>query len=165
MSRRLLSIGSAAVATALAASAPAVLAQEPAEITPAAMHEVAANELAWEDIEVPGFLSGMQIAPVHGDPSVADEPYALRLLLPDGYDFPPHFHPRDENVTVLEGTLLLAMGEEFDEAKLSTYAPGDYLYLPAENPHYGGAKGRTVLQLHGFGPFEITVVEGQEMSQ
>lgn len=128
------------------------------------MRAVAANELAWEDAEVPGFLPGMQIAPVHGDPSVADQLYTLRLAFPDGYKFPPHWHPMAENISVMEGELRLAMGEEFDEGSLKTYRPGDYLFIEAENPHYGAANGRTVVQLHGMGPFEIQVVEGQEMS-
>lgn len=128
------------------------------------MFDVDAEGLTWNDIEVPGFLPGMQIAAISGDPSVADEPYTLRLLFPDGYVFPPHWHPRAENVTVLEGTFLLAMGETFDRDELKSYAPGDYLYIAAENPHFGGAEGRTVIQLHGIGPFDILVVEGEEMS-
>jgi hypothetical protein len=129
-----------------------------------AMHDVAAAELAWNPIEVPGFLSGMKIAAIHGDPSVPDKPYTLRLLFPDGYKFPPHWHPRAENVTVLEGTFLLAMGRRFDDSKLKTYRPGDYLFIAAESAHYGQVEGRTVLQLHGIGPFEIQVVEGQALS-
>lgn len=129
-----------------------------------AMSEVAVADLAWSDIDVPGFLPGMEIAAIHGDPAVADEPYTLRLAFPDGYMFPPHWHPRAENVTVLEGTFLLAMGEEFDDGELVSYRPGDYLFIAAENPHFGGAEGRTVIQLHGVGPFDIMVVEGQEMS-
>lgn len=144
--------------------APSLLAaQEEMAATPA-MHDVAAADLEWNDIEVPGFLPGMQIAALHGDPSVADEPYTLRLAFPDGYRFPPHWHPRAENVTVVEGTFELAMGESYDASKLKTYTPGDYLHIAAENPHFGGAKGRTVVQLHGIGPFAIEVVEGQEMS-
>lgn len=150
------------VALGLLLSGPAAWAQDGPDQP--AMHDVDAAQLTWSDIEVPGFLSGMQIAPVHGDPAVADEPYTLRLAFPDGYKFPPHWHPRAENVTVLEGTFLLAMGEEFDESRLKTYEVGDYLFIAAENAHYGGAKGRTVLQLHGIGPFEIMVVEGQGMT-
>lgn len=164
MSHRLISAVFAA-ALGLAVSAPVALAQEVEEMAMPAMHDVAAADLAWGDIEVPGFLTGMKIAVIHGDPSVAGEPYTLRLLFPDGYKFPPHWHPQAENVTVLEGTFLLAMGREFDDSKLKTYAPGDYLFISAESPHFGGVKGRTVLQLHGLGPFEIVVVEGQEMSQ
>lgn len=130
-----------------------------------AMTEVSAADLTWADIEVPGFLPGLKISPIYGDPSVADKPYTLRLMFPDGYRFPPHWHPRAENVTVLEGTFRLAMGEQFDEGALETYKPGDYLFIAAENAHFGAVKGRTVLQLHGTGPFEIHVVEGQEMSK
>ena len=129
-----------------------------------AMHDVSGADLAWENIEVPGFKTGMKIASVHGDPSVPDEQYTLRLFLPDGYAFPPHFHPRAENVTVLEGTFLLAMGKKFDDQTLQTYVPGDFLFIAGENPHFGKVKGDTVLQLHGLGPFDIIVVEGQGMT-
>ncbi len=128
------------------------------------MQTVAKADLVWGDVEVPGFLPGLKLAAIHGDPAVADQPYTVRLVMPDGYKFPPHYHPRAENVTVLEGTLTLAMGRAFDQSKLKTYGPGDYLFIEAENPHFGGAQGRTVLQLHGVGPFEILVVEGQGMT-
>jgi ribosomal protein L16 Arg81 hydroxylase len=47
------------------------------------------------------------------------------------------------------------MGEKENPAVLKTYAPGDFLYIPAKMPHFGGAKGVTEIQLHGIGPFEI----------
>ncbi len=160
-------LAAAAGAGGLVVSAAAAFAQdEPMarhDATPA-MHDVSAADLAWDDLDVPGFLPGMKIAPIHGDPSVADGPYTLRLALPDGYKFPPHWHPRAENLTVLEGTFLLAMGKKFDDSKLKSYAPGDYLFIAGENPHYGLVKGRTVLQAHGIGPFETIVVEGQGLS-
>ncbi len=128
------------------------------------MLEVAAAELPFGAIEVPGFAPGMEVATVYGDPTVAGEPYTIRLAFPDGYAFPPHWHPRAEHVTVLEGEFYLAMGREYDEAKVEKYVPGDYLYVAAENAHFGRVEGRTVVQLHGIGPFDIMVVEGQEMS-
>jgi quercetin dioxygenase-like cupin family protein len=146
----------------LALAVPALA--QPATEDPA-MHAAMAADLAWDNIEVPGFKTGMKVAAVHGDPSVPDGQYTLRLFLPDGYTFPPHFHPRAENVTVLQGTFLLAMGERYDGAALKTYEPGDYLFIAAENPHFGKVTGNTVLQLHGVGPFEIIVVEGQEMTE
>ena len=165
MSHRLLA--AVAVAGFLAASAPAALAQdEPMarhDATPA-MHDVSAADLAWDDVEVAGFLPGMKIALIHGDPSVPDEQYTARFAFPDGYKFPPHWHPRAENLTVLEGTFLLAMGKKFDDSKLKSYVPGDYLFIVGENPHYGLVKGRTVVQAHGIGPFDILVVEGQGLS-
>lgn len=164
MSRRFTSfLATAFVLVFLAGPGEALQGQEEAS-SAMAMHDVAADDLTFAPIEVPGFLTGMKIAAVHGDPSVAGEPYTLRLAFPDGYEFPPHWHPMAENVTVLEGTFLLAMGKKFDDSKLESYEPGAYLFIAAENPHFGGAKGRTVIQLHGTGPFEIEVVEGQGMS-
>jgi hypothetical protein len=161
MSRRVLFLAGMALALSLAATSAS--AQE--EMAAPAMMAVAGADVAFADADLPGFLPGMQIATIQGDPSVADEPYTLRLLLPEGYAFPPHWHPRAENLTVLEGWLHLAMGEAYDEAALETYGPGDYLFIEGENPHFGKATARTVLQLHGIGPFDIQVVEGQEMTQ
>ena len=133
-----------------------VLGQDTEDATAATM--IMADDLEFAALEVPGFDSGMQIAGLYGN-FAAKGPYALRLSFPDGYRFPAHFHPMDENLTVISGTLLLAMGDTEDESRLVGYGPGDYLNLPAEHPHFGGATGYTVIQLHGIGPFEIILVE------
>lgn len=135
------------------ASAPGVRAQG----ATGAMATTSAATLVWNDLSVPGFAPGMKLAIVHGNPDSA-QAYAVRLAMPDGYRFPAHWHPNTENVTVLEGTLLLAMGDRAQESTLlKGYGVGDFLYLPAKQPHYGGARGRTVLQLHGMGPFAINL--------
>lgn len=115
-------------------------------------------QIQWTDLVVPGFAPGTKMAAVSGDPAAADQPYTLRLKFPDGYRFPAHYHPKTENVTVLSGSLLLAMGAE-ESDKMSSYSAGDYLFIPPDMPHYGGAKGETVIQLHGIGPFEIKLVK------
>lgn len=117
--------------------------------------------LEWAPLTPPGFDEGMELSVVQGDPSAA-EPYVVRLRFPDGYRFPPHFHPNAENLTVLEGSFQLAMGETADDAQLKTYAPGDFLYIEGKHPHFGGATGTTVVQLHGSGPFEVIVVGSPE---
>jgi len=153
----------AGLAVGLLLVAAPLAAQE--EMSAETMREVVGEDLVWTELELPGFLPGLQLAPVHGDPSADGEAYVVRLRFPDGYRFPPHWHPRAENVTVLEGSFQLAMGEAFDEAALNTYSPGDYLFIAGENPHFGQVSGVTVLQLHGMGPFAINVVEGQEMGE
>jgi quercetin dioxygenase-like cupin family protein len=122
-----------------------------------AMAAVSRGALVWNERNVPGFAPGMKIAGIHGNPDSAGA-YTLRLSFPDGYRFPPHWHPMAENITVLEGTLLLAMGERLQESSLKSYGVGDYLYVPPKHPHYGGARGYTVIQLHGLGPFAINLV-------
>ena len=123
-----------------------------------AMVVVSANEIAWGPIEVPGFPTGMKIAVIQGD-LAGTGPYTLRLSFPDGYRFPAHWHPMAENLTVLTGTLIVAMGDRVDDSKLKTYQAGDFLVLPGTMPHFGGAKGPTVIQLHGQGPFTINLAK------
>lgn len=116
-----------------------------------------ASALTWTDLVVPGFPPGTKMAVVHGDPSAVG-PYVMRLQFPDGYEFPLHWHPAAEQVTVLSGSFHLAMEDTAGgQSAMKTYAPGDYLYVPARMAHVGGAKGVTIIQLHGTGPFAITV--------
>src|SRR5262245_13599406 len=52
----------------------------------------------------PSLPPGAQLGIVVGDPTKSGVPYVFRAKLPDGYKVPPHWHPSDENVTVLKGT-------------------------------------------------------------
>src|SRR6185436_357991 len=57
---------------------------------------------------------GAQLAVMAGDPA-AKGFVSLRAKMPAGYKVPPHWHPTDEHVTVLEGTFLLGQGDTVDE--------------------------------------------------
>ena len=140
------------------ASSLAVAAEQPAPASPAGMSEMRNGTLQWGPIDLPGFVPGMKISVLSGDPN-KEGPYTLRLLFPAGYYFPAHWHPNVENLTVVSGTLKLAMGDKTDKAKLKTYTAGDYLHIPPQHPHFGGADVETVIQLHGPGPFGVTVIE------
>jgi quercetin dioxygenase-like cupin family protein len=118
-----------------------------------------AGQLTWGPLEIPGFPSGLQIAVLKGDPSVAGKPYAVRVRFPAGYRFPAHWHPMDENVTVISGTFYLGMGSSSAAGTAKAYHAGDFLSLPNHQPHYGWVEGPTDVQLHGIGPFQTTVVE------
>lgn len=149
----------------LLVSAPTALFAQAEESADMAMEEgqarmvmVSADEIEYAPLEVPGFDSGMELAVLSGDPS-SESAYVLRLTFPDGYRFPAHWHPKTENLTVIQGTLLLGMGETVDDESLVAYTPGDFLHIPAKNAHFGGATGWTEIQLHGIGPFEIKLVE------
>jgi hypothetical protein len=113
-----------------------------------------AGDITYNPIEVPGFASGLKIGVLHGDPS-QPAAYTLRLKFPDGYAFPPHWHPNLEHVTVVSGTFFLGMGDEVNKDAAVAYQPGDFLVAPARMSHFGWVKGETVVQLHGIGPFEI----------
>ena len=112
--------------------------------------------IKWTDLVVEGFDPGLKLAVIHGDPSGTGD-YTVRLQFPDGYRFPGHWHPNAEHLTVLSGSFILGMGTTVNAAGEKTYAPGDFLYIPAKQPHFGGVKGATVIQLHGIGPFTINL--------
>jgi quercetin dioxygenase-like cupin family protein len=82
----------------------------------------------------------------------------LRAKLPAGYTVRPHWHPTDENLTVLSGELLAGMGDTIDESKMESMTAGAFARMPANMRHYVRAKTDTVLQVHGTGPFALTYV-------
>jgi quercetin dioxygenase-like cupin family protein len=106
----------------------------------------------------PGFLpAGARIAVVQGDPSQSGI-YTIRLRFPAGYRVPPHFHPTDEHVTVLSGTLLVGMGDTINVRNTQRLLPGGFITAPKDAHHFALARGPVIVQIHGEGPFEITYV-------
>lgn len=106
----------------------------------------------------PGLPPGAQLAVIEGDPSKAGAYFAFRAKFPDGYKVPPHWHPTDERVVVLQGTLGLGMGERFDPTAGHELPVGSYALMPKDVKHFAWAKGETIIQLSGIGPFEINYV-------
>jgi len=100
---------------------------------------------------------GAKLAVLEGDPTKAGA-FTMRLLMPDGYQISPHFHPATEHVTVVSGALMVGMGEKFDESQMKTLPAGTFGMIPAGMHHYAKAKGETVLQLHGMGPWRLIYV-------
>jgi hypothetical protein len=151
------------VAGLAGAASVGALAQAPAKkpaaaATPAPSHVmVAAADLKWGPAP-PAMPPGAQAAVIAGDPSQAGSAFVMRAKLPDGYKVPPHWLPSDENVTVLSGTFVAGMGETMNEASMKALAPGGFVRLAKKAPHYAMAKGETIIQIHGTGPFEITYV-------
>jgi hypothetical protein len=133
----------------LALAAPC-LAQQP--------HVVALpGELKWGPAS-PKLPPGAQFARIAGDPSKPGVPYVFRAKLPDGFSVPPHWHPMDENVTVISGTFMLGFGKVLDTTATRVLAAGSYSLLPKGMPHFNVVKGETILQFHGIGPYDIRYV-------
>jgi hypothetical protein len=105
-----------------------------------------------------GLPSGAQMAVLTGDPNKSGAAYVFRAKLPDGYKVPPHWHSIDENVTVLSGTLLIGKGDKLDASKAEALPAGSFMSMPKTMRHFAIAKGETVIQLHGIGPFDIHYV-------
>ena len=119
-----------------------------------------ADKLQWG--ENPVLPPGAKVALVSGNPGKAGDMYVVRAKLPDGYKIPPHWHPTDENVTVLHGTLMVGKGEKFSATASEALPAGSYMRMPQGMRHFAWAKGETVIQVHGMGPFEITYVNAAD---
>lgn len=105
----------------------------------------------------PSLARGAQLAVVSGDPGKAG-PFVIRLKLPAGYKIAPHWHPTDEHVTVLSGTMAFGMGEKYDKTAMKDMPAGSYAMMPAEMRHFAMAKTAATLQVHGTGPFVLNYV-------
>jgi quercetin dioxygenase-like cupin family protein len=116
------------------------------------------------DLKWTGIMKGCDLAPVAGDPSAEGTPFVLRIRCADGARIPAHWHPTDENVTVLKGTFLVGMGEAFDEAKLQTMNVGNFVTVPKEMRHFALCKGETIVQVHAMGPFKVNWVNPSEVT-
>jgi quercetin dioxygenase-like cupin family protein len=101
--------------------------------------------------------AGARAAVLDGDPT-KEGLFTIRLMFPAGYRIPPHFHPADEHVTVISGNLDVGMGDRFDRKKATLLHAGSFGVIPAGMHHYAWSPGRTVIQLHGMGPWKLTYV-------
>jgi anti-sigma factor ChrR (cupin superfamily) len=102
-------------------------------------------------------LPGIQISALAGDSSKPG-PFTVRLKFADGARVAPHWHPEDESVTVIQGTFLAGMGEKYDAASLHEFPTGSFILMPKQMRHFAAARGETIVQLHGNGPFVINYV-------
>jgi quercetin dioxygenase-like cupin family protein len=116
----------------------------------------APDNIKWQE-GPPSLPKGAMIALFEGDPT-KEGPFVFRVKIPDGYRVPPHMHPKTERITVISGTFNIGMGDKFDENGTKAMTAGTYGYWPAGMKHFVWAKGETVLQFHGRGPWSIQYV-------
>lgn len=113
--------------------------------------------IEWQD-GPPALPAGAQFAVLEGDPT-QEGAFTMRIKLPDGYRVPPHTHPAVEHITVMRGTFHLGMGAKFEAKATEAMPAGTFGYWPAGMQHFAWAKGETVVQLHGIGPWKIEYVD------
>jgi quercetin dioxygenase-like cupin family protein len=110
----------------------------------------------------PALPPGAQLAVLEGDPSKAGVAFAVRAKFPDGYRVPPHWHPTDEKVVVVQGSLGVGVGNKFDQSAGHLLPTGSYASMPKGLRHYAWAVGETEIQISGIGPFEVNYVNAAD---
>jgi len=113
----------------------------------------------------PAGASEARIIPIHpmtedveilyGDPEKPGEPFVMRIRELPGGIIPPHKHPVDENITVLQGTLYFSVGEKYDRGAMKELKAGSYAFIPKGSTMFGWTPDAAIVQVHGVGPFHI----------
>ena len=112
-----------------------------------------------DDIVFKGLPGTPQHVTLFGDPTKAGL-YVDRIKFAVGTKVMPHWHPDSvRTVLVRSGTFYFAVGEVFDETKLTAYPAGTLYSEPPGTPHYAWAKdGEVILQVTAIGPTDNTRV-------
>jgi quercetin dioxygenase-like cupin family protein len=142
-----------AVAAALLGAALAAGAVPP----PAGTLQVQPEAIEWRTGN-PSMPAGTQVAVLEGDPKAAGL-FTIRLKVPAGARLAPHWHPRDERVTVMSGLVLVGFGDAIDEAATRRFGAGAFYVNPARSHHFVLFRQDSIVQVTGVGPWEVHFLE------
>jgi mannose-6-phosphate isomerase-like protein (cupin superfamily) len=98
---------------------------------------------------------GTLMCVLYGDPK-AEGPFAIRLKLPANQVIKLHTHPKDEVVTVIEGSVMVGFGERIQLSKAKTFTAGSFYVNPAKSKHFVAIeKDGATVQINSIGPWTI----------
>lgn len=129
------------------------------EATPGFIH-VQADSVSYQpDADIPE----LGYAVLHGNPD-RDGMYVIRLRIPPGLTFPPHYHDRDRHITVISGVWAFGTGHSGRCADTVPLTAGAYVMHPKGGVHFDGACGDepVEVQISGEGPVRTTRVGDAE---
>lgn len=99
------------------------------------------------------------MAVLYGNPEKAGY-YVVRLKLPPHWTFGVHYHPSQENITVISGTFYAGLGSKMDKSKVTAFPAGSFAAMPANVRHYALTKSEgAVIQIDGQGPSKDIMVK------
>jgi len=119
-----------------------------------------AAEMKWGPAP-PVLPAGAQMVVLAGDPG-SKGLITLRLKLPPNYVISPHWHPTDEHITVISGSLALGMRDTLDRPSSKMLKAGGYGVAPANMHHFAWTKTGAIVQVNLMGPFAITYVNAAD---
>ena len=98
------------------------------------------------------------MAVLEGNPK-GNDLFTVRFKVGGDFIMPPHTHPKDERVTILQGKAYVAFGKDATKQDAKAFGPGDY-YVNARNAiHTVWADPETIIQITGIGPWEAHFIK------
>jgi hypothetical protein len=101
---------------------------------------------------------GCEMAVLDGSPQVADL-FTVRFRVRETFVMPPHWHPKDERVTVISGSVAVAFGADAERQDATEFGSGDYYVNARSAVHQVWIEGPTVIQITGIGPWQAVPVQ------
>lgn len=95
-----------------------------------------------------------------GHPETPGAPFVMRIRELPGTRVPPHAHPVDEHITVVQGTWYFALGQVWDSASLNKLDVGTYAFAQKGSTMFAYSPDGAIVQIHGVGPFDIQWRDG-----
>jgi len=120
-------------------------------------HVVLVDDVPWMPCP-PTLPTGCEMAVLEGNPQSADL-FTVRFRTGAEFVMPPHSHPKEERVTVLQGKMYVAFGVDGTREKAKQFGPGDYYVNARGAVHTVWADEASVIQITGIGPWEAHFVE------
>jgi quercetin dioxygenase-like cupin family protein len=145
------------VRRAAAALGLALTAGAGAQAPPPGTLQVQPEAIEWRTANA-SMPAGTQIAVLEGDPTAAGL-FTIRLKVAAGARLEPHWHPREERVTVLSGLVLVGFGEAIEAAATRRFGAGAFYVNPARSRHFVLFPQDSVVQITGVGPWEVHFLE------
>ena len=115
-------------------------------------HVVRADSTPWK-LCPPTLPAGCEMAVLEGDPQ-GEDLFTVRFRASGTFVMPPHWHPKDERVTIISGTAAVAFGADSERKNATEFGPGDYYVNARHAVHVVWIEGPTVLQITGIGPWK-----------
>jgi hypothetical protein len=101
---------------------------------------------------------GSKVAVLEGSPK-SDGMFTMRLRIPAGSAIPPHWHPRQERVTILSGAVDLGFGSVANAGNTKRFRAGSFYVNPPRVMHFLFFPEATEMQLTGVGPWELQTTD------
>jgi quercetin dioxygenase-like cupin family protein len=101
---------------------------------------------------------GSKMAVLEGSPK-AEGMFTMRVRIPAGSAIPPHWHPRQERVTILSGAVDLGFGSVANAGNTKRYPAGSFYVNPPRAMHFLFFPEATEMQMTGVGPWELLTTD------